>query len=297
VIMPDANLSVLITGASGQLGRSLSDMTPEGMTLHAFSKRDFDITNSVQIERIFDTYDFDFCVNCAAFTGVDLAESRGAEAYQINAKAVQQLASACRLRDKTLIQISSDYVYDNGITRPLVETDRTEPKSLYASSKLQGDLYALYENPKTIVLRTSWLYSEHGKNFVHTMLRMGHQQNELRVVSDQHGIPTYARDLASAVFRIILSGAGSFPYGVYHFANSGPTTWSEFAKVILEKGGVNTSVIAIGTKDYPTPAKRPPYSVLDSTKFSKQFSFEIRHWRDALDECLTRIALISNTDN
>ena len=295
--MASTNHSILITGASGQLARCLVDMNPEGVTLHAMSKSDFDITDTDQIDEIFKNYEFDFVVNCAAFTNVDLAESRRDEAYEQNAEAVQKLASACSRYDKTLIQISSDYVYDNGITRPLIESDDTQPKSVYASSKLQGDLFALKKNARTIVIRTSWLYSEYGKNFVTTILRLGRERSELRVVADQHGIPTYARDLARAIFQFVLSEPESFKYGIYHFANTGPATWSEFAKVILEKSGISTPVIPIDTSDYSTPANRPLYSVLDSSKFSVQFSVLIRHWRDALDECLTRIALDTNTNN
>lgn len=279
------------------MGRCLADMKPEGLTLHILSRNELDITDANQINAIFNTHEFDFLINCAAFTNVDLAESRPDEAFGNNTLAVKNLASACSQYDKTLIHISSDYVYDNGGRTPLVESDETLPKSVYASSKLQGDNYALEENSKTIILRTSWLYSEFGKNFVKTMLRLGREKDELKVVADQHGIPTYARDLARAIYRIIFSKSGSYQYGIYHFANAGATNWSEFARVILAKSGIKTPVIPIDTSAYPTPAKRPPYSVLDSTKFSTQFSFAIRHWHDALDECLTRIALDTNTDN
>ncbi len=295
--MPDNNLSAIVTGASGQLGRSLKDRVPDGVTLHMFSRDEFDISDPVHIDRVFKQYDFDFLINCAAFTGVDLAESIPQEAYRINADAVKHLADACRHYDKTLIHISSDYVYDNDITRPLIETDRTEPKSVYAKSKLEGDRNAVENCPKAIVLRTSWLYSEYGKNFANTMLRLGRERQELRVVADQHGIPTYASDLANAIYRIIQSEPGSFDYGIYHFSNTGATTWYDFAGEILRKSGLDTSVVPIDTTEFPTPASRPMYSVLDPTKFSKQFSFEIRHWHDALDACLTQIALKSNTDN
>jgi len=295
--MARSNLSMLITGAGGQLARCLADIKPADINLHLLDKSEFNIADTDQIDAVFENYDFDFIVNCAAFTNVDLAESRRDEAYTSNAEAVRRMASACSRYDKTLIQISSDYVYDNGINRPLVESDDTQPKSVYASSKLQGDIYALEENPKTIILRTSWLYSEFGKNFVKTMLRLGREKTELRVVADQHGIPTYARDLAHAIYRIALSDVGTYKYGIYHFANTGPTTWSEFAACILEKSGIRTPVIRIATTDYPTPANRPLYSVLDSAKFSREFAFEIRHWHDALDECLTRMAMNANANN
>ncbi len=295
--MAETKRSVLITGASGQLGHCLKDMKPDGVTLHTFTKADLDITNKEQIDRVFGDSNFDFFVNCAAFTGVDNAESQQYEAYRINAEAVNQLASVCSQFDTSFIQLSSDYVYDNGLNRPLIETDHTQPNSVYAKSKLKGDAFALEENSNTIVLRTSWLYSEYGHNFVKTMLRLSSIKKELHIVSDQHGIPTYARDLAGAIFRIVLSTPGSFEYGVYHFANLGFATWDEFARTIFDMTNVDTRVIPIETKDYPTPAKRPLYSVLDSSKFATQFTFTIRHWRDALDECLTRIALNSNSDN
>jgi dTDP-4-dehydrorhamnose reductase len=295
--MADKNISVLITGAAGQLGQSLRRTAPQGVILHLFSREQMDISELSSIDAVFEEYDIDFVVNCAAFTAVDLAESMEEEAYLINAEAVNHLAKACNRHDAALIHISSDYVYDNDMIRPLVETDRTSPESVYAKSKLKGDLYAIEECSKAIVLRTSWLYSEYGTNFVKTMLRLGRERDELRVVADQHGIPTYAHDLANAIYRVILSEPGSYEYGIYHFANSGPTTWFDFARTIFIKSNIAIPIIPIDTAQFPTPAKRPTYSVLDSTKFSKAFSLEIRPWQNALSECLLRVAEISNSGN
>jgi dTDP-4-dehydrorhamnose reductase len=228
----------------------------------------------------------DYVVNCAAYTAVDKAESEQVLCYKINAEAVVNLSAACKLTGSKLVHISTDYVFSGDGTRPYREDDITGPLSVYGKSKLQGE-QALKGNHDSIIIRTSWLYSQYGNNFVKTMLRLGREREELRVVNDQSGSPTYAPDLADAILQIIeVSSGDSFRNGTYHYCNTGTTTWYAFAKNIIEKAALKCRVIPIETKDYPTAAPRPAYSVLDTEKIRKTFGITIPDWEESLDKCI-----------
>ncbi|MGB1216513.1 MAG: dTDP-4-dehydrorhamnose reductase, partial [Saprospiraceae bacterium] len=227
------------------------------------------------------------CINCAAYTAVDKAESEGETAQKINVNGVSFLAEAAKKNDVTLIHISSDYVYHNEINRPLKEDDIATPKSIYAQTKLDGDVLALKNNKKTFVLRTSWVYSSFGNNFVKTMKRLGAERDALNIVYDQIGTPTYARDLAEVIFKIIeKENTLDNPYGVYHFSNEGVTSWYDFALEIFHLENIKCKVTPILSKDYPTPAARPTFSIMDKSKIKETFGFKIRHWKESLANCL-----------
>lgn len=278
--------NILVTGANGQIGmelRALSGQT-SGHSWLFTDREELDLSQPEQIALFFDRHHIDVCVNCAAYTAVDRAESEPEPAARINAQAAGEIAEACRRQDALLIHFSSDYVYHNGLNRPLKEDDPADPQSVYAQTKLAGDLAALSANPKTIVLRTSWVYSAFGHNFVKTMLRLGREREEVRVVCDQIGAPTYARDLASVV--LYLLDAENTPAGIYNYSNEGVCSWYDFARAIFEIAGIPCQVTPITTAEFPTPARRPPFSVLDKSKFKTTFHQPIPYWRDSLRECL-----------
>lgn len=235
--------------------------------------------------------DMKWCINCAAYTAVDKAETEPAKARQINVTGAKNLADACAEAGIPMIHLSTDYVYHNRQNTPFLENDPVSPKSVYACTKLAGDLAVLKANPKAMVVRTSWVYSPFGNNFVKTMLRLGAERPELKVVFDQIGTPTYAPDLASAILQIIgkieakeIQEAAL--RGVWHYSNEGVTSWYDFAKAIFEIKNMGCRVLPIETKDFPTPALRPPFSVLNKGKIKACFGLEIPHWRESLIKCL-----------
>lgn len=285
--------TILITGASGQLGQEflqLSQTNPYFHFLFAHSK-DLDITHQSEVTHFFKKHDFHCCVNCAAFTVVDKAESEPEVAYKVNAEGAKNIAEACRLKGIPLIHLSTDYVYDNDQNTPFKEGDPTNPQSIYAKSKLKGDELALKAHPGTMIIRTSWVYSSFGNNFVKTILRLAEEPKELSVIFDQIGTPTYARDIATAILTILQKfenrevGRAKMR-GIYHFSDEGVASWYDFAKAIFEIENIPCQLKPIETKDYPTPAKRPPFSVLNKAKIKETFGLEIPHWRDSLRECL-----------
>ena len=285
--------TILITGAYGQLGHEFQALQLEFPELDfVFTDRDqLDIANADQVKSFFDRQPFDYCLNCAAYTAVDKAESEPALAYLINEKGPANLAAACQEHGATLIQFSSDYVYHNALNRPLLETDPVTPKGVYAASKLAGEQAAIAANPQTLVLRTSWIYSSFGHNFVKTMLRLSRERRQLKVVYDQIGAPTYARDLARNVLDIIQSEQAARHPGIYNFSNEGVTSWYDFALAIFELSGVHCQVTPIGSSAYPTAANRPHYSLLDKEKFKTTFGKTIPHWKASLAECLSILIL------
>ncbi|TXB62914.1 dTDP-4-dehydrorhamnose reductase [Phaeodactylibacter luteus] len=284
---------ILVTGANGQLGKEfqvLATTAPGHQFLFA-NRAILDITQAAAVSRLFKEQALDYCINCAAYTAVDKAESEPALAKAINEDAARNLAEACAAHAVRLIHFSSDYVYHNGLSRPLREDDPTEPKGVYAQTKLAGDEAVLSAHDATMVLRTSWVYSSFGHNFVKTMLRLGKEKDELRVVDDQIGSPTYARSLADACLRLIATDQlGGLPrelwHGVYHYSNEGQCSWHGLASKALQLASVPCTVRPIPTAGYPTPARRPPYSVLDKSRFREAFRFPIPHWEDDLKRML-----------
>jgi len=285
--------TILITGAGGQLGQEflqLSQTSSHFRFLFANSK-DLDITLQSAVTRFFEKHAFQYCVNCAACTAVDKAESEPELACQVNAEGAKNIAEACNLKSIPLIHISTDYVYDNDQNTPFKEGDATNPQSVYARTKLKGDELALKSHPATMIIRTSWVYSSFRHNFVKTMLRLAKEREELSVLFDQIGTPTYARDIAKAILTILQKienqevGRAKMR-GVYHFSNEGVASWYDFAKAIFDIENIHCKLIPIETKDYPRQAKRPPFSVLNKGKIKAAFGLEIPHWRDSLKECL-----------
>jgi dTDP-4-dehydrorhamnose reductase len=225
------------------------------------------------------------CINCAAYTAVDKAETEPEEAFNINAEAVKKLAEACQSHKAIFIHISTDYVFNGEGSSPYTETDPTSPVSVYGSSKLKGEALAMEYCEETIIIRTSWVYSRYGKNFVKTMMRLMAEKESIGVVCDQFGAPTYAADLAEAILQII-SKFEKPASGIYHYSNLGLISWFDFARAIKEISKSNCTVNPIETAAYPTPAKRPHYSVLDTTKFRETFGISIPGWKESLEKCM-----------
>ncbi len=233
----------------------------------------------------------DYCINCAAYTAVDKAEEQQEVAYKVNVMGPALLAEACAAQGAAMIQLSTDYVYHNSQNRPFKETDDTQPQSVYASTKLEGDNKVLELAQLGMVIRTSWVYSSYGRNFVKTMIRLGSERDQLGIVFDQIGTPTYARDLALALLQLIEKREnGSVEEtafsGIYHYSNEGVCSWYDFALAIFEMENITCTTRPIETTDYPTPASRPPFSVLNKNKIKTTFGLTIPHWRDGLKRCL-----------
>lgn len=292
--MTSKKINVLVTGSKGQVGHELQTLAPD-FPLFDFTFVDveeLDITDPLAVNAFFKKNKFGYCLNCAAYTAVDRAESDEALAEKVNVDGVRNLALACAAHGTRLLHLSTDYVYHNSQNVPFVETDLTNPQGVYARTKLAGDLAALDAHPSgAMVIRTSWVYSSFGHNFVKTMLRLGPERRELKVVFDQIGTPTYARDLASAMLTVIQKAENQevekgFLRGIYHYSNEGVTSWYDFAVAIFGIKKLEVKVHPIETSAYPTPAKRPPFSVLNKGKIKATFGLEIPHWRASLEACL-----------
>lgn len=286
---------VLVTGANGQVGQEIKYLSKQFPTMDFvyIDIAELDITDTQKVSTFFANANFDYCINCAAFTAVDKAENSVELATAVNVTGVKNLATACKANSCKLIHLSTDYVYHNQCNRPLVETDVTHPQSVYASTKLEGDVLAQDILPDSIVIRTSWVYSSFGHNFVKTMCRLGKERDTLGVVFDQIGTPTYARDLAQAILTIIQKidqGESVATGGLYHFSNEGVCSWYDFALAIFELENISCQVNPIETTDYPTPASRPPFSVLNKKKIREKFQLNIPHWREGLKNCLEAMA-------
>jgi dTDP-4-dehydrorhamnose reductase len=283
--------SVLVTGANGQLGNELRELSVlyTDYTFIFIGRSELDLRNTEAIQAWFLDNSFDVIINCAAYTAVDKAESEQVLAKEINTTAVGTLALIAKDKHISLIHISTDYVFDGKNFKPYSETDSTHPQGVYGLTKLDGEQAMLAINPaNSIIIRTSWVYSSFGNNFVKTMLRLGKEREELGVICDQVGTPTSARDLAQAILSIIQHPifSGQQATEIYHFSNEGVCSWYDFAKVIFELSDIHCNVKPIETKDYPTPAKRPHYSLLNKTKIKKTFDITIPYWKDSLQECL-----------
>jgi len=279
---------VLVTGSKGQLGSELRDLVSDENFY--FTDRDtLNIADKSTIENFCKEHSIDTIINCAAYTAVDKAEEDVENADRINHLAVKYLAEVAKENGIKLVHVSTDYVFDGENFRPYVESDVTHPNGVYGSTKLAGEEAMKAINPKdSIIIRTSWVYSSFGANFVKTMLRLGKERDTLGVIFDQVGTPTYARDLAKAILDI-LPKIKSEKVEIYNYSNEGVLSWYDFAKEIMKMAKIECKVNPIETKAYPTPAKRPHYSLLNKAKIKETFTIEIPYWKDGLDACLRKM--------
>jgi dTDP-4-dehydrorhamnose reductase len=287
-------MKVLITGSNGQLGSEIKELVSEFENLECIFKDlpELDICDIDMLTTIIINQHINAVINCAAYTSVDQSEENPEIAEQVNVKGVLNLVNALEKVNGKLIHISTDYVFDGNHSQPYKESDSVSPIGVYGETKRAGELAVLNSSIDAIVIRTSWLYSYYGNNFVKTMLRLGNEKESINVVFDQIGTPTYAKDLAKTCLNI-LSDAGSTNISkkgsLYHFSNEGVTSWYDFATAIMEISNIDCKVVPIETKDYPTQAIRPLYSVLDNYKIKSDFKVTIHNWRDSLANCLRKI--------
>ena len=282
-------MKILITGANGQLGTELHEILERefpGQTLYT-DVQELDLTNAKAVDSYVANNEITHIVNCAAYTAVDRAEEEKMLCAAVNTDAVKNLAMAADANGAQLIHISTDYVFDGTNHRPYRESDKVNPISQYGTTKRKGETLLLALAPQAIIIRTAWLYSAHGNNFVKTMLRLADSQPEIKVVCDQIGTPTFARDLARAVVKVLQSH--QWVPGIYHFTDEGAASWYDFAKAIFRIAGKDVKVTPIPTEDYPTPASRPSYSILDRTRIKATYGIEIPHWEEALADCLRQL--------
>ena len=282
-------MNILITGCNGQLGNEMQLLEKDNPQ-HTYFNTDvneLDITDQQAVEAFVSDNAIDGSVNCAAYTAVDKADDNKELCTSLNTVAPAYLAAAVEKRGGWIIQISTDYVVNGTKHTPYVETDTPSPDSVYGSTKLAGELGVMKFCKKTMIIRTAWLYSSFGNNFVKTMIRLGKEKPELGVIFDQIGTPTYARDLAVAIFAAVNQGVVP---GIYHFSNEGVISWYDFAKAIHRLAGITTChVRPLHTSEYPTPANRPHYSVLDKTKIKQTYGLEIPYWEESLAECIAKL--------
>jgi len=286
---------IVITGINGQLGWELKQLSVslEDKFHFIFTDRaTLNIANPNSIAPFFDQIVPNYFINCAAYTAVDKAETEQELALTINGKSVGIIAECCEKHHCKLITISTDYVFDGNGSSPYTVTTPTDPVNYYGYSKLVGEELAQKNNPSSIIIRTSWVYSTHGNNFVQTMLRLMKERDEIKVVSDQVGAPTYAADLAKALIHIVEEDQkGNKHSGIYHYSNTGVISWHDFAMEIRKLADFSTNIIPIPTSAYPTPAKRPAYSVMDLSKTEIDFSINLRNWNDSLRDCFHQLNL------
>lgn len=282
-------MKILITGANGQLGTELHEILERefpGQTLYT-DVQELDLTNAKAVDSYVANNEITHIVNCAAYTAVDRAEEEKMLCAAVNTDAVKNLAMAADANGAKIIHISTDYVFDGTNHRPYRESDKVNPISQYGTTKRKGETLLLALAPQAIIIRTAWLYSAYGNNFVKTMLRLADSQPEIKVVCDQIGTPTFARDLARAVVKVLQSH--QWVPGIYHFTDEGAASWYDFAKAIFRIAGKDVKVTPIPTEDYPTPASRPSYSILDRTRIKATYGIEIPHWEEALADCLRQL--------
>jgi dTDP-4-dehydrorhamnose reductase len=281
-------LRILVTGANGQLGSELRSLAPAyghfGFTF--IDLAELDLTDEAAVERYFESDAFDVVINCAAYTAVDKAEEDPLSAMKLNRDAVRYLSSQCKAADTYLIQISTDYVFDGRGNRPYREDDRTNPQSVYGLSKLAGEEAMMTCLSKGMIIRTSWLYSPYGNNFVKTIYNKAKEKGHLRVVSDQFGNPTYARDLARTILDILPKALSDNELHILHYSNEGNCSWYDFAGEIVRIAGIPCTIEPIPTSEYPLPAPRPVYSALDKSRIKTNFGVEIPVWKDGLKRCM-----------
>jgi len=283
---------ILVTGANGQLGWELSqaaDLFP-AFEFVFVDRNAMDLSKPAEFKGIIELFEPDAIINTAAYTAVDKAEDEKELAHTINAIAVKELAKIAKERAIPFITYSTDYVFNGNANSPYLTDTPLDPVNYYGATKAEGEQLALAENPETIIIRTSWVFSSHGNNFVKTMMRLMKDRDSLNIVGDQKGRPTYAKDLALATIKIIaLINSGKHMSGIYHFANTGETTWFAFAEKIKSFANIECDLKAISTSQYPTPAKRPAYSVLDTKKIEQVLAIQIPHWETALKQCIDQL--------
>lgn len=279
---------IVVTGAAGQLGQSLQHVAQKFTDIEWVfcDSATLDITDASSTQELFLQKKPNYCINTAAYTAVDKAESESEKAYLINATGPENLAKICADFGTTLIHISTDFVFDGTQTTPYVETDSTAPLGVYGASKLAGELAIQQHGNAYYIIRTSWVYSPFGNNFMKTMLRLAAERDSLSIVNDQIGTPTNALDLAAVIIELIQKDSAMevHPFGIYHYSNEGQCSWFEFAKAIFEKNTITIPVQPITTDQFPTPARRPAYSVLSKSKIKKMFNIQITDWQDALNK-------------
>ena len=282
-------MNILVTGCNGQLGNEIQ-LLEKDYGQHRFFNTDvaeLDITNQLAVADFVGRNEIDGIINCAAYTAVDKAEDNKELCTTLNTVAPAYLAAAVEKRGGWIVQVSTDYVFNGKAHKPYVETDTPSPDSVYGSTKLAGELGVQKFCKRAMVIRTAWLYSTFGNNFVKTMIRLGKEREELGVVFDQIGTPTYAGDLAKAIMTAVEKGIKP---GVYHFSNEGVTSWYDFTKAIHRIAGITTcKVRPIHTSEYPTPANRPHFSVLDKTKIKETYDMEIPYWEESLRKCIEKL--------
>ena len=278
--------NILVTGANGQLGQEFQQLEKNFPSLNFLfvSKNELSIADENAVNTFFKNKQIDICINCAAYTAVDKAETDKETAIAVNAIAVGYLAKACKNHNAKFIHISTDYVFDGKGIKPFTENDQTNPVNFYGQTKLSGELNAIKENEETIIIRTAWVYSSFGNNFVKTMIRLMNERESIGVVNDQYGCPTFAADLAQAIMQIIVGN--NFIAGIYHYSNKGKISWYDFAKEISQQINSHCVVNEITTSQFPTPASRPSYSVLDTSKIAETFNITIPEWKESLQKCL-----------
>lgn len=279
----------IVFGASGQLGHCLKFVAIEReiTDIHFLPEERANILDVAGLQAIFEEYKPAFCINCAAYTAVDKAEDEIDLARKINRDGVENLAKLCGQYQTTLLHVSSDFVFAGDGYLPLSETDEANPISIYGLTKLEGEQVIPEYTKQFFILRTSWLYSEYGNNFVKTMLRLGQERDELKVIWDQIGTPTYGIDLAGCLLTIIQTE--NKQYGIYHYSNEGVASWYDFAQSIFDLSQTEVKVLPIRTSEYVTKAERPPFSVMDKSKIKTQLNIDIPHWRESLKSCLEKL--------
>ena len=290
------NKTILILGSDGQLGTEVTNIYSKTKnTILTPNIKELDITDKLKLESFFDNNNIDIVLNCAAYTAVDTAETEQNLANLLNANAPSEIAKITSEKDIKFIHVSTDYVFNGENFTPYKETDTTKPLGIYGESKLQGENLIQKFNKNAIIIRTSWLYSVTGNNFVKTMIRLGTKLDSLGVIYDQVGTPTYAVDLANAIYNIAkrILNSDKNNSGIYHFSNEGVCSWYDFAKEIMTLAKVDCEVKPIETKDFPTPTKRPAYSVLNKAKIKETFNIEIPYWHDSLIDCIKELYRIT----
>jgi len=282
--------NILVTGASGQLGSEIRELSSNYEYNFFFTSRDeLDISNESSVNSFVKLNNIDTIINCAAYTAVDKAEDEIEIATKINHYALKNLANICLDSSIKLVHISTDYVFDGKNFKPYLETDTTNPQSVYGQTKLDAESEILNINPaNSIIIRTSWVYSSFGNNFVKTMLRLANVRDELGVIYDQVGTPTYARDLAKTILDIVPN-INNRDVEIFNYSNEGVLSWYDFAKEIMKMAKLECTINPIETKDYPTPATRPNYSLLNKSKIKNYYNITIPFWKDSLKECLVKL--------
>lgn len=282
-------MNVLVTGGNGQLALCIKEVS-ENLSEYNFiflDYEDLNITNKEDVDIFFNNNNISYCVNCAAFTNVDKSENEKETSKKVNEDGALFLAKACATNNVKLIQISTDFVFDGKQSFPYKEGDPSNPLGVYGQTKLNGELAVIESINTYFIIRTSWLYSEYGNNFLKTMLRLGNERDEISVVYDQVGTPTYAKDLAEVIIKIITNNNKN--YGVYHYSNEGVASWYDFAKAIFDESNTKVNLLPIKSEAYPLPSKRPSYSVLDKEKIKNALNISIPYWRDSLKKCLENL--------